>query len=126
MVVLVVQRLGFLTRDMKQLKKSVRKKLRTFSLGFTLVEMLVVLVLQSLFWYGYIAIIHQYETVSMDTFTTTKLDIRASESVMCLNGKLFYQDIVHSFDCINEGNLIKIFVEGKIFYEKIHVWIYPY
>ena len=111
---------------MKQLKRSVRKKLRTFSLGFTLVETLVVLVLQSLFWYGYIVIIHQYEPVSFDSFTTTKLDIRTSESVMCLNGKLFYQDIVHSFDCINEGNLIKIFVEGKIFYEKIHVWIYPY
>ena len=111
---------------MKQLKKSVRKELRTFSLGFTLVETLIVLVLQSLFWYGYLAIIHQYEPVSMDIFTTTKLEIRSSESVTCLNGKVSYQDELHAFDCIYEGDLIKIFVEGKIFYEKIHVWIYPY
>lgn len=126
MEVLEVSQLGFQIQDMKQVKKDVRILLRTSSFGFTLIETVVTLLINTLIIVSFIQIISFIPIKKEDVFTQEKIKIRSYENLSCLEGKLHHNQTDLSYRCIETTSLIQVFVEEKVFYVKKYTGIYSH
>lgn len=118
--------LGFQIRDMKQVKKDVRMLLRTSSFGFTLIETVVTLFINTFIIISFIQIMTFLPIKVEDSFTHEKIKIRSYLNLSCLEGKLHHDQNDLSYRCVETTSLIQVYIEEKVFYVKKYTGIYPH
>jgi len=115
---LEVSQLGSLIRDMKQVKKDVRTMLRTSSFGFTLIETLVTLLLNTWIFMSFVHIVSFNPIHEEDSFVHEKIKIRSYQNLFCLDQELYHDQEPLYLKCLETHYLIEVYIEEKVFYVK--------
>ena len=103
---------------MKQVKKDVRTMLRTSSFGFTLIETLVTLLLNTWILMSFVHIVSFNPFHAEDSFIHEKIKIRSYQNLFCLDQELYHDQEPLYLKCLETHDLIEVYIEEKVFYVK--------
>jgi|SaaInl3SG_22_DNA_1037383.scaffolds.fasta_scaffold04187_5 hypothetical protein len=103
---------------MKQVKKDVRTMLRTSSFGFTLIETLVTLLLNTWIFMSFVHIVSFNPIHEEDSFIHEKIKIRSYQNLFCLDQELYHDQEPLYLKCLETHYLIEVYIEEKVFYVK--------